>query len=157
MSPSIADTSDEVYGRVMPAVGLMYRYPFVAKTWWGTHIIEPVAQVIARPNETSSLRVANEDAQSLVFDDTNLFEWNGKFSGYDRVEGGTRANVGALYTGRFGNRGLCQFPVRTILQPGRPQPIPAATCSIPASIPASTRTRRISSRGRRSRRSRASS
>jgi LPS-assembly protein len=99
---TIVDTSDEVYGRVMPAVGLMYRYPFVAKTSWGTHIIEPVAQVIARPNETNSLRVANEDAQSLVFDDTNLFEWHGKFSGYDRAEGGTRANVGALYTGRFG-------------------------------------------------------
>ncbi len=99
---TIADTSDEVFGRAMPAIGLMYRYPFVAKTSWGTHIIEPVAQIVARPNETNSLRVANEDAQSLVFDANNLFEWSGKFSGYDRVEGGTRANVGALYTGRFG-------------------------------------------------------
>ncbi|WP_353185009.1 LPS-assembly protein LptD [Bosea sp. (in: a-proteobacteria)] len=99
---TIADASDDVFGRVMPAVGLMYRYPFVAKTDWGTHIIEPVAQIVARPNETNSLRVANEDAQSLVFDANNLFEWNGKFSGYDRLEGGTRANVGALYTGRFG-------------------------------------------------------
>ena len=100
---SIVDTSDEVFGRAMPAIGLMYRYPFVAKTGWGTHIIEPVAQVVARPNETNSLRVANEDAQSLVFDDSNLFEWHGKFSGYDRVEGGTRANVGLRYTGRFGD------------------------------------------------------
>lgn len=99
----IADASNEVFGRAMPAIGLMYRYPFVAKTSWGTHIIEPVAQIVARPNETKSLRVANEDSQSLVFDDTNLFEWSGKFSGYDRLEGGTRANVGALYTGRFGN------------------------------------------------------
>lgn len=99
---TIVDTSDEVFGRAMPAIGLMYRYPFVAKTSWGTHIIEPVAQIVARPNETNSLRVANEDAQSLVFDANNLFEWSGKFSGYDRVEGGTRANVGALYTGRFG-------------------------------------------------------
>jgi LPS-assembly protein len=99
---NIADTSNEVFGRAMPAIGLMYRYPFVARTGWGTHIIEPVAQFVARPNETSSLRVANEDSQSLVFDDTNLFEWSGKFSGYDRLEGGSRANVGALYTGRFG-------------------------------------------------------
>ncbi|WP_103716916.1 LPS-assembly protein LptD [Bosea psychrotolerans] len=102
---TIADTSDEMFGRAMPAIGLMYRYPFVAKTSWGTHIIEPVAQIIARPNETSSLRVANEDSQSLVFDDTNLFEWSSKFSGYDRLEGGTRANVGARYTGRFGTDG----------------------------------------------------
>ncbi|KRE16589.1 organic solvent tolerance protein [Bosea sp. Root381] len=106
---TIADTSDEVFGRVMPAIGLMYRYPFVAKTSWGTHIIEPVAQIVARPNETNSLRVANEDAQSLVFDANNLFEWSGKFSGYDRVEGGTRANVGALYTGRFGKEGFANL------------------------------------------------
>jgi LPS-assembly protein len=102
---TIIDTSNEVFGRAMPAVGLMYRYPFVAKTGWGTHILEPVAQIIARPNETSSLRVANEDAQSLVFDESNLFEWSGKFSGYDRLEGGTRANVGMRYTGRFGSEG----------------------------------------------------
>lgn len=108
---TIADASDDVFGRVMPAVGLMYRYPFVAKTDWGTHIIEPVAQIVARPNETNSLRVANEDAQSLVFDANNLFEWNGKFSGYDRLEGGTRANVGALYTGRFGKEAYANLLV----------------------------------------------
>lgn len=102
LASNLVDTSDEVFGRVMPAIGLMYRYPFVAKTSWGTHIIEPVAQIVARPNETNALRVANEDAQSLVFDVNNLFEWSGKFSGYDRAEGGTRANVGMLYTGRFG-------------------------------------------------------
>lgn len=106
---TIADVSDEVFGRAMPAIGLMYRYPFVAKTSWGTHIIEPVAQIVARPNETSALRIANEDAQSLVFDANNLFEWSGKFSGYDRVEGGSRANVGALYTGRFGKEAFANF------------------------------------------------
>ena len=106
---TIADASDEVFGRVMPAIGLMYRYPFVAKTDWGTHIIEPVAQIVARPNETNSLRVANEDAQSLVFDANNLFEWSGKFSGFDRVEGGTRANIGALYTGRFGKEAFANL------------------------------------------------
>lgn len=106
---SLVDTSDEVFGRAMPAIGLMYRYPFVARTGWGTHIIEPVAQIVARPNETNSLRVANEDAQSLVFDDSNLFEWHGKFSGYDRVEGGTRANLGLRYTGRFGAEGYANL------------------------------------------------
>ncbi|MCP4559806.1 MAG: LPS-assembly protein LptD [Bosea sp.] len=107
---TIADTSDEVFGRAMPAVGLMYRFPFVASTSWGTHIIEPVAQVVARPNETNSLRVANEDAQSLVFDDTNLFEWN-KFSGYDRVEGGSRANIGLRYSGTFGTESYANLLV----------------------------------------------
>ncbi len=107
---TIADASDEVFGRAMPAVGLMYRFPFVASTSWGTHILEPVAQIVARPNETNSLRVANEDAQSLVFDDTTLFEWN-KFSGYDRVEGGSRANVGLRYSGTFGKEAYANLLV----------------------------------------------
>lgn len=84
-------------GRVMPAVGLEYRYPFVADFGaLGVHTVSPVAQVIARPSETHIGRLPNEDAQSLVFDDTNLFQWD-KFSGYDRVEGGVRANLGAEY------------------------------------------------------------
>ncbi|KMO37718.1 organic solvent tolerance protein [Methylobacterium variabile] len=91
-------------GRIMPAVGLEYRYPFVADFGpLGVHTISPVAQVIARPSETHIGRLPNEDAQSLVFDDTSLFQWD-KFSGYDRVEGGVRANLGAEYsiTGRNG-------------------------------------------------------
>ncbi|TNC10454.1 LPS-assembly protein LptD [Methylobacterium terricola] len=91
-------------GRVMPAVGLEYRYPFVADFGpLGVHTVSPVAQVIARPSESRIGRLPNEDAQSLVFDDTSLFAWD-KFSGYDRVEGGVRANLGAEYsvTGRNG-------------------------------------------------------
>ena len=84
-------------GQVMPMVGLDYRYPFVATSSWGTQIIEPVAQIVARTNEQQKRRLPNEDAQSLVFDDTNIFEWN-KFSGYDRAEGGVRANLGGQYT-----------------------------------------------------------
>jgi LPS-assembly protein len=60
-------------------------------------VIEPIAQVIARPNETKIGHLPNEDAQSLVFDDTSLFDWD-KYSGYDRAEGGVRANLGIQYT-----------------------------------------------------------
>ena len=56
-----------------------------------------------RPNETNVGKLPNEDAQSLVFDDSNLFKVD-KFSGWDRVEGGGRANVGVQYTAQF-NRG----------------------------------------------------
>lgn len=85
-------------GRAMPAIGVTYRFPFAAATTdWGTHVFEPIAQVIARPNETRVGRMPNEDAQSLVFDDTNIFAWD-RFSGYDRVEGGLRANYGAQYS-----------------------------------------------------------
>src|SRR5690606_2191950 len=44
----------------------------------------------------------NEDAQSFVFDATSLFARD-KFSGYDRVEGGTRANLGLRYSGNMNN------------------------------------------------------
>lgn len=90
--------NDTVTSRVTPTVGLEYRYPFVATTEkWGTHTIEPIAQIVARPNETRIGQLPNEDSQSVVFDSTNLFAWN-KFGGYDRAEGGVRANVGLKYT-----------------------------------------------------------
>ncbi|MGO4841128.1 LPS assembly protein LptD, partial [Rhizobiaceae sp. 2RAB30] len=56
-----------------------------------------------RPDESYSgkLGIPNEDAQSFVFDATTLFERD-KFSGYDRIEGGTRANIGFRYSGSFG-------------------------------------------------------
>jgi LPS-assembly protein len=95
--PNFIDTSGEVIGRFMPAAGVTYRYPFIAANDFGTHVIEPIAQVIVRPNETQIGALPNEDAQSLIYDDTSLFEMN-KFTGYDRIEGGTRANLGAQYS-----------------------------------------------------------
>jgi LPS-assembly protein len=90
--------------RVMPTVGLEYRYPFISVQSWGTQTIEPIAQVILRPNEPDIGKLPNEDSQSLVFDDSNLFRVD-KFSGYDRVEGGGRSNVGIQYTAQFNQGG----------------------------------------------------
>ncbi len=95
--PGSGNESNDMYARAMPAIGLTYRFPFVAVNAWGTHVIEPVAQIVARPNETRGHAIPNNDAQSLQFDDTNLFETN-RFSGYDRTEGGVRANIGVQYT-----------------------------------------------------------
>ena len=95
---------DSNMARVMPAVGVEYRYPFISVQPWGTQTIEPIAQVVVRPDEPQVGRWPNEDSQSLVFDDTNLFKLD-KFSGWDRVEGGGRANVGAQYTAQFNEYG----------------------------------------------------
>ncbi len=96
--PNFIGGDDDFVGRLMPAVGLEYRYPFVAQSNdWGMHVLEPIGQVVARPNETRIGRLPNEDAQSLVFDDTTIFNWD-KFSGYDRVEGGVRGNIGGQYS-----------------------------------------------------------
>ncbi|KAF0118774.1 MAG: LPS-assembly protein, partial [Xanthobacteraceae bacterium] len=88
--------------RVMPVVGMTYRYPWIAANAYGTTTVEPVVQFIARPNETNVGHIPNEDSQSLVFDDSNLFQVN-KFSGWDRVEGGGRLNFGLNLTHRFTN------------------------------------------------------
>ncbi|WP_316186797.1 MULTISPECIES: LPS-assembly protein LptD [unclassified Bradyrhizobium] len=97
-------TGDTQALRLMPTAGLEYRYPFMNVQPWGTTTIEPIAQVMVRPNEASAGRLPNEDAQSLVFDASNLFSVD-KFSGYGRVEGGGRANVGVQATTQFDRGG----------------------------------------------------
>jgi len=89
-------TGESFVGRAMPAAGIEYRYPIIATFDGGNQIVEPVAQIIVRPDEQRIGELPNEDAQSLVFDATTLFEYD-KFSGFDRAEGGTRANVGLNY------------------------------------------------------------
>ncbi len=92
------------YNRLMATAGLELRFPVLFSSTSSTHILEPVAQVFARPDEgyVDTLDIPNEDAQSFVFDAATLFERD-KFSGYDRVEGGSRANFGFRYSGAYGN------------------------------------------------------
>jgi len=99
------ETSDTAQFRGMPTIGLEYRYPFINVQSWGTTTVEPIAQFIARPNETKIGKFPNEDAQSFVFDDGNLFRVD-KFSGWDRVEGGGRANYGVQLTTQFNQGGF---------------------------------------------------
>ena len=97
-------TSDDVITRGTAVAGLEYRFPFAAQSRNGSHIIEPIAQILVRPEVNNQDDVPNEDARSLVFDDTLLFDTD-KFSGYDRLETGIRANVGLQYTGQLHNGG----------------------------------------------------
>ncbi|WP_181763481.1 LPS-assembly protein LptD [Mesorhizobium sp. B2-4-15] len=93
------------FARFMATAGLEMRWPVLFSMASGSsHVFEPMAQVFMRPNEqyVGGLSVPNEDAQSMVFDATTLFERD-KFSGYDRVEGGSRANVGVRYSGSYIN------------------------------------------------------
>jgi LPS-assembly protein len=98
------NTGGNTLVRTMPAIGFEARWPFMSVHEWGTQILEPIAQLIIRPNETQVGKFPNEDAQSLVFSDANLFSID-KYSGFDRVEGGSRVNAGVQYTmniDRFG-------------------------------------------------------
>jgi len=84
-------------GQATPGGGAEWRYPILARGPIGDLLVEPIAQVVARPNQSSIPSLVNIDAQSLVFDDTTLFAWS-KFSGYDRFETGTRLNYGGQAT-----------------------------------------------------------
>ncbi len=139
-SPTTSTPGDSTEFRAMPTVGLEYRYPFISVQSWGTQTIEPIAQVIVRPNEPRIGKLPNEDSQSLIFDDTNLFKID-KFSGWDRIEGGGRANVGVQYTTQFNRGGIdqraCSASRISCSAPTRSRP---ATSPTPASAAASTPT-----------------
>ncbi|MBM3576474.1 MAG: LPS-assembly protein LptD [Alphaproteobacteria bacterium] len=92
-------------GQALPGTGAEWRYPILARSFFGDIVFEPIAQLVARPNETSIPSLVNIDAQSLVFDDSTLFEWS-KFSGYDRFETGVRLNYGGQATMSLPNGGF---------------------------------------------------
>lgn len=101
---SVASDIQSAYWRYMATAGLEARWPILFSSAWSSQVIEPMAQLFVRPDAPyqSTLGIPNEDAQSMVFDATSLFERD-KFSGYDRIEGGTRANLGFRYSGTFGD------------------------------------------------------
>jgi LPS-assembly protein len=83
-------------GDVLPAAGLDVRMPMVANYRSGQSVISPVAQIIVAANEPDPSNLGNEDSISLNFDHTNLFLAD-KFNGFDRYDGGTKANLGVTY------------------------------------------------------------
>jgi LPS-assembly protein len=102
--PGVGNDMRSSFARYMATLGLEMRWPILFSGVHSSHVVEPMAQLFVRPDEqyVGGLAVPNEDAQSFVFDASTLFERD-KFSGYDRIEGGTRANVGVRYTGSYEN------------------------------------------------------
>ncbi|MHA6298285.1 LPS-assembly protein LptD [Devosia sp. CAU 1758] len=79
-----------------PIAALDIRYPLAAYGNGVTHLIEPIGQIVYRGASNIAPGITNEDSQSLVFDDTNVFSYN-RFTGIDRQETGLRLNVGGRY------------------------------------------------------------
>ncbi|MGI9374322.1 MAG: LPS-assembly protein LptD [Hyphomicrobiales bacterium] len=116
-SNNVVDTSvptgergKENFARVLPLGGMDMRWPIISSNAIGQHIFTPAAQIIAGTNETDIDKISNEDSVVLDFDDTNLFLHN-RFTGNDRYEGGTRANLGLIYTYLMDNGGFAKFSV----------------------------------------------
>jgi LPS-assembly protein len=89
--------------RVLPEVGIDARYPFVAQLPFGQSIISPVFQLVASSNEGATNAFGNEDSITLNYDHSSLFLAN-RFTGLDRYEGGTHADIGLTYS-LIGNNG----------------------------------------------------
>jgi LPS-assembly protein len=99
---------DQTVTRGLATAGLTVEYPWVASGLGGTHTLAPIGQVLTSQESVSQRALPNEDARSLVFDDTNLFEIQ-KFSGTDRVETGTRVNTGVQYTFQSNSGGYARL------------------------------------------------
>lgn len=98
-SQNVPDAEEENNADIYlsPTAGLDVRMPFVASHGSLQSVLTPVAQIIAAPSEQIHDSNANEDAITLNFDTSNLF-LSDRFSGFDRREGGVRANAGLNYT-----------------------------------------------------------
>ncbi len=92
-----AETEEDPDFYLTPTAGFDLRMPFIADHGPVQSVLTPVFQVIAAPSEQRDDDNANEDAITLNFDTTSLF-LSDRFTGYDRREGGVRANAGVNYT-----------------------------------------------------------
>ena len=100
-----APSGQQTAADVLPMAGVDMRWPFIAAAHSGQSILTPVAQVISSPLKQDTSLIGNEDAKALNFDHTSLF-LEDKFSGYDRYETGTRANLGLMYSYLFNDGGF---------------------------------------------------
>lgn len=83
--------------RIVPVVGMDWRYPLLRSGARVQHYLEPIVQVVYSPKNSNPDDLPNEDSLSFEFDETNLFSID-RFPGYDRVETGARANMGVEWS-----------------------------------------------------------
>lgn len=91
---------DETATRFFPEAQVLVRYPLARQIGTVHQYVEPLAAVRVAPQVDNDDAIPNEDSTDLEFDDTNLFRSN-RFSGVDRIEGGSRLTYG-LRSGLFG-------------------------------------------------------
>jgi LPS-assembly protein len=92
-----AATSDSTLERGTAYAALDWRWPFIAQGSAPGHaiILQPIAQLIAQPYGGNPRGLRIEDSQDFEFSDYNVFSFN-QLPGYDIIESGPRANVGAM-------------------------------------------------------------
>lgn len=92
-----AGFSDDFTTRFVPQAGLEARYPLIMATAGLRHLLEPSALLVVAPRGVNPSGIPNEDSLLVEFDTGNLLSMN-RFPGFDRVEDGTRLNLGLRYS-----------------------------------------------------------
>jgi LPS-assembly protein len=90
---SSADTFSGVTGRIFPQGSLKWRYPFVRPSANFTQVLQPIVQLVMSPDCCNTGKIPNEDSRTFEWDDSKVFAAD-RFSGYDRVDAGSRVNYG---------------------------------------------------------------
>jgi LPS-assembly protein len=94
-------TSAATLARGTAYAGLDWRWPFVAQTdAEHSFILQPIAQVVLQPYGGNPAGLRVEDSQDFEFSNINVFSFN-QLPGYDLIESGPRANVGAMAEALF--------------------------------------------------------
>ncbi len=101
--PPGSSADDVNRGRFFPQADVKVRYPFVRYADGYSQLIEPTVSLTMAPRVNNNTLFPNEDSQDYELDDTNLFMLN-RFSGIDRLEGGSRVTYG-LRTALFRDKG----------------------------------------------------
>jgi LPS-assembly protein len=92
--PDYGDSSHSTTAHAQPQVSVKISWPFVRDAGsLGSQTIEPILQLIAAPQAGNAQhdKLPNEDSLAYEFSDATLFSLN-RFGGFDRFDGGERAN-----------------------------------------------------------------
>jgi LPS-assembly protein len=102
-------------GRTQATVGANISMPFIRQQGGASFMLEPLAQLAVSPRDRLNNEVPNEDSLAFDFDSTNLFSLN-RFPGYDRFEGGARANLGGRASATWGRGGEASLLVGRVFR-----------------------------------------
>lgn len=80
-------------GRIIPKLSATWRYPLINQMEESNVVIEPIANITTSPLGVNQEEIPNEDNVLPEFNDLNLFS-SSRFSGWDRIETGTRLYYG---------------------------------------------------------------
>lgn len=107
VNPSGVNTFNGLTGRVFPQASFKWRYPWVHQGQDFTQVIQPIVQLVMSPQCCNSGKIPNEDSRTFEWDETKLFSAD-RFSGFDRVDAGSRVNYGMQWSAYNKARGRAE-------------------------------------------------